>query len=142
MTFRATLEARGGGGHFVALPFDAKEAFGLVRAPVRVTVGGHTFRTTTMRYGSDDYVGLNREVREAAGVAAGDALVVVLELDTEARTVELPADLERALADAPEARAAYDGLSFTHRNEYARWITEAAVKVPARALKASAEGAP
>ena len=73
MTFRATLETRGGGGHVLELPFDAKAAFGRVRAPVRVTVKGHTFRTTTMRYGGVDYIGLNREVRTAAGVA-GDRL--------------------------------------------------------------------
>ena len=33
--------------------------------------------------------------------------------------------LAEALADAPDARAAFDGLSFTHRREYATWIAEA-----------------
>jgi bacteriocin resistance YdeI/OmpD-like protein/uncharacterized protein DUF1905 len=125
MRFRAPLEARDGGGHLVALPFDAEQAFRRVRAPVRVTVNEHTFRTTTMRYGGVDYIGLNRVAREEARAAAGDTLTVVIELDTEPRTVEIPADLERAFADAPGARAAYDGLSFTHRKEYVRWITEA-----------------
>ena len=60
---RGRSEARGG-GHVVALPFDAKEVFGRVRAPVRVTINGHVFRTTTMRYGGVDYIGLNREVRD------------------------------------------------------------------------------
>ena len=48
MRFEAAVESRGS-GHLVALPFDAKEVFGRARAPVRATIGGHTFRTTTMR---------------------------------------------------------------------------------------------
>ncbi len=35
----------------------------------------------------------------------------------------LPADLEAALDDA--ARTAYDGLSYTHRKEWVRWVEEA-----------------
>jgi hypothetical protein len=125
MTFEATLETRGGGGHVVVLPFETRELFGQVRAPVRVTIRGHSFRTTTMRYGGVDYIGLNREVREAAGVVAGDAVAVAVELDTEPREVELPEDLARALGHDPAARAVIDGLSYTHRKEYARWVTEA-----------------
>jgi hypothetical protein len=123
--FRAVLEARAGGGHMVALPFDARETFGKVRAPVRVTVNRHTFTTTTMRYGGVDYLGLNRGVREAAGVAVGDRLSVGVELDTTPRTVEVPGELSRALRAAPDAREAFEGLSVTHRREYARWIEEA-----------------
>jgi hypothetical protein len=123
--FRAVVEAREGGGHVIALPFDAKEAFGRVRAPVRVTVNDHVVRTTTMRYGNVDFIGLNREVREAAGVVAGDVLSVTMELDTEPRTVAVPDELADAFAAAPDAREAFDGLSLTHRREYARWITEA-----------------
>jgi hypothetical protein len=122
--FEATLESRGR-GHVVALPFDAGKVFGKVRAPVRATIGEHTFRTTTMRYGGVDYIGLNREVRDAAGVAPGDDLVVELEPDTKPRDVTVPPELERALARDAAARKAFDSLSYTHRKEYARWIAEA-----------------
>jgi bacteriocin resistance YdeI/OmpD-like protein/uncharacterized protein DUF1905 len=122
--FEATLERRGR-GHVVALPFDAGKVFGQVRAPVRATIGGHTFRTTTMRYGGVDYIGLNREVREAAGVEPGTDLLVELEPDTQPREVAVPPELRRALAGDAAARAAFDSLSYTHRKEYARWIGEA-----------------
>ena len=39
--------------------------------------------------------------------------------------VVLPADARAALAKAPEARAVYQGLSYTHRREYVEWITAA-----------------
>jgi Bacteriocin-protection, YdeI or OmpD-Associated/Domain of unknown function (DUF1905) len=121
-TFTATLAANERGGTTVALPFDAGEAFGRVRAPVRATVNGHTFRTTTMRYGGVDLIGLNRNVRAAAGVDSGDTITVVLEPDEEPREVAVPRELSEALDADPALRSFFDGLSFTHRNEYARWI--------------------
>jgi uncharacterized protein YdeI (YjbR/CyaY-like superfamily) len=41
------------------------------------------------------------------------------------RTVEVPHDLARALRGAPAAKAAFDGLSYTHRKDYATWVAEA-----------------
>jgi Bacteriocin-protection, YdeI or OmpD-Associated/Domain of unknown function (DUF1905) len=122
--FEARLEPRGR-GHVVALRFDVREAFGVVRAPVRVTIGGHTFRTTTMRYGGSDYIGLNREVRQAARVGAGDRLAVEMERDEEPREVDVPPALARMLAKDRAAKQAFGALSYTHRKEYARWIAEA-----------------
>jgi uncharacterized protein YdeI (YjbR/CyaY-like superfamily) len=34
-------------------------------------------------------------------------------------------DLARALADDPAAQTAFDRLSFSHRREYAEWLTDA-----------------
>ena len=39
--------------------------------------------------------------------------------------VVVPADLERALARNPKARAAFEGFPPSHRREYVEWITEA-----------------
>jgi uncharacterized protein YdeI (YjbR/CyaY-like superfamily) len=48
-----------------------------------------------------------------------------LKLDTEPRTVEVPPALAEALDKDPEAKATFEGLAFTHRKEFARWIEEA-----------------
>jgi hypothetical protein len=98
---------------------------GAKRFPVVATVNGYTWRTTITRMGGEFLLGLNRAVRQEAGVEAGDTVEVALELDTAPREVELPEALIRALARDPDARAAFDRLSFTHRKEYARWIDEA-----------------
>ena len=37
----------------------------------------------------------------------------------------MPADLAAALAQDEAARARFDGLSFTHRKEWVRWMEEA-----------------
>lgn len=98
---------------------------GARRFPVIATVNGFTWRTSVARMGGEYLVGLNREVRDGAGVKAGDPVAVRLELDTAPREVEVPQALERALAADQEARAAFEGLAYTHRKEYARWIAEA-----------------
>jgi uncharacterized protein YdeI (YjbR/CyaY-like superfamily) len=75
--------------------------------------------------GGESLVGLNRQVRETAGVAAGDTVDVVLVLDREPREVDVPDDLAAALAADAQAKATFDAMAFTHRKEYARWIAEA-----------------
>jgi len=65
------------------------------------------------------------ERREAAGVQAGDAVEVTVELDTEPRTVVLPDDLRAALAAKAGALAAFEGLAYSRRKEFVRQVEEA-----------------
>jgi hypothetical protein len=122
--FEATLEQHGS-GTVVVVPFDLKEAFGSGRPPVRATVNGYSFRTTLFTMSGRALLGLNREVREAAGVEAGQEVSVELERDDEPRAVEVPRDLASALEADPAVRETFDGLSYTHRKEYVRWIEDA-----------------
>jgi hypothetical protein len=102
--FRTVLGAEGS-GVFIEVPLDVPALFGRARPAVRGTIDGHPFRSTVAVYGGRYYLGVKRALREAAGVAAGDAVVVELEADEEPRTVEPPADLAAALAGDPAARA-------------------------------------
>ena len=122
--FTGTLAEARGGGRFVAVPFDAKAAFGSARAPVRGTVNGTPLRTRLMVYGGVTYLGLTRAVREAAGIGLGDAVAVELELDDAPREVAVLAELG-AVLDPQGLRETYDGLAFTHRREYAEWVGSA-----------------
>jgi len=120
-----TVLAAEDGGVFFEVPLDVPATFGRARAPVRGTINGQPFRSTVAVYGGRYYLPVNRALREAAGVAAGDAVVIELEADDQPRTVDPPADLAGALAVDPEARAAFDGQSYTHQREYAQWVAEA-----------------
>ena len=126
LSFRTTLVPRGPAAA-VVLDDDqvAELGQGKKRFPIAATVNGYTWRTSVARMGGEFLVGLNREVRAGAGVEAGDEVDIVLALDEAPREVEVPAELAAALADDLAAKAAYDGLAFTHRKEYARWIDEA-----------------
>ena len=124
--FSAPLGESGrGGGRWVEVPFDAREVFGEARPAVRGTVNGTPIRSRLSVYGGVTYLGLRREIREAAGIEVGDPVDVVLERDDEPRDVQVPAELELALACHEAVRAVYDALAFTHRREYAEWVGEA-----------------
>jgi hypothetical protein len=126
LTFTTTLERR---GPAAAVILDDEQVAvlgeGAKRFPVRATVNGYAWRTSVARMGGEFLLGLNREVRDGAGVQAGDEVEVTVELDTAPREVEVPDALAAALASDAAARAAFEGLAFTHRKEYARWIAEA-----------------
>ena len=122
----ATLVPRGPAAA-VVLDEEQVEAVGegAKRFPVVATVNGYTWRTTVTRMRGEFLLGLNRAVREGAGVEPGDTVEVNVELDTAAREVEVPRALANALAEDSQARVAFDRLAYTHRKEYARWIDEA-----------------
>jgi hypothetical protein len=123
--FDAELERVGKTSARLKVPVDLKELYGRVRPPLKVTVEGHAWRTTPGVYDGVAYIGLNKDVRAAAGVDAGDRVSVTMELDSEPRTVSVPPDLRAALAADPEADTAFACLSFTHRREYVEWVEEA-----------------
>ncbi len=106
------------------VPDEVVEALGAgKRPPVVVTLAGYTYRTTVAPMGGDFWIPLAAEHREAAGVAADQEVDVHLELDSAPREVAVPDDLAGAMDE--EARTTFDGLAFSHRKEWVRWVTEA-----------------
>jgi Bacteriocin-protection, YdeI or OmpD-Associated/Domain of unknown function (DUF1905) len=126
LTFTTTLRAR---GPAAAIVLDDEQVAaigeGARRFAVAATVNGHTWRTTVTRMGGEFLLGLSREVRRAAGAEAGDEVEAHVALDTATREVEVPAALAGALAADDAARAAFEGLAYSHRKEHARWVAEA-----------------
>ncbi|HEY0405681.1 MAG TPA: YdeI/OmpD-associated family protein [Pyrinomonadaceae bacterium] len=134
--FSVKLEAVGQGGVFFTLPVKESAKFGVRgRVPVTGTINGAPFRSSIFPTGDGGhYMGVNREVREAAKAEAGDKVRVVMELDTAPRTVAIPADLNLELSKSIAARVRFDKLSYTHRKEYVQWI-EAAKRPETRARR-------
>jgi hypothetical protein len=125
--FNVKLEAVGRGGVFFTLPRKESTKFGVRgRVPVTGTINGYAFRSSIFPAGDGThYMAVNREVREGAGVAAGDRVAVVMETDTAPRTVVIPPDLDKELSKSTTARVLFDKLSYTHRKEYVQWIESA-----------------
>lgn len=123
--FEATIRAGRGGGAWVEVPFDLEEAYGRRRVKVRATFDGQVYRGSLAYMGGTPMLGVTREIRSAIGKDVGDTVRLTVREDTEPRVVEVPPELDSALVDRPDARAAFDGLSYTHRKEYARWVAEA-----------------
>jgi bacteriocin resistance YdeI/OmpD-like protein/uncharacterized protein DUF1905 len=123
-TFTTTI-VREGSMCLIPLTFDPREVFGKVRAPVKVTLNGYTYRSTIAAMGGPPCIPLRKSNREAAGLEGGETLDVRLDLDTETRAVTVPADLARALKAAPPAWARWQDLSYSHQREYVEALEEA-----------------
>jgi hypothetical protein len=132
-TFKTTL-LREGGMSGIPIPFDPKAVFGRVRAPVKVTINGYTFRSTIAAMGGPPFVPFRRSHREAAGLEGRETVRVRLDLDTEKREVTPPPDLVKALKAKPPAWQRWQELSYTHQREYAEAI-EGAKKPETRARR-------
>ena len=123
-TFKTTIH-RDGAICFISVPFDPKPIFGKVRAPVKVTLNGYTYRSTIAAMGGTVCIPLRRSNREAAGLEGGENLEVKLELDTGKREIRPPPDFAKALKAAPPAWDRWGELSYSHQREYAEAIVGA-----------------
>jgi hypothetical protein len=116
---------RDGAGCFIPLPFDPKEVFGKLRAAVKVTLGGHTYRSTIFSMHGLVGIPLRKSHREAAGLEGDETVSVRIELDTAARVVTVPPDLAAALKKNATAAARWKSLSYTYQREHAEALTGA-----------------
>ena len=126
-TFRAPLE-RGDarlGWVIARIPFDAGKMWGtkgLVK--VKGAINGFTFRTSLFPTGDGHHILLvNKRMQAGGKVGLGDAAQFRLEPDTEERTVSVPAELAKALAEERAMRRWYDQLNYSWRKEIANWVT-------------------
>lgn len=119
MDFTATIELDGKTATGIRVPDDVVATLGGGNRPaVRATVAGHTYRTAVARMRGVFKLPVSAAVREAAGVQAGDEVSVTLELDIEPRELPVPEALARALAQDPEAQAAFAKLSYSQRKRH------------------------
>ena len=119
MKFRTTLLQGGKTATGIRVPDDVMAWLGSgKKPPVRLTINGYTYRSTVATVGGQPMVGVSDDVRRHAGVAGGDEIDVEIELDTQPREVTVPADFAAALADEPDARRHFDGLSYSNKQRY------------------------
>jgi len=124
--FKAKIEAGDGGGAYVLFPYDTSKEFATQgKVPVKATFDGVPYTGSLIKYGNPLHMlGLLKDIREQIGKGPGDTLEVVVWKDEEARTAEVPAQFE-SLMKKEGLLAVFKRLSYTHRKEYCRWITEA-----------------
>ena len=123
----ATVEATGGNTTGIRLPDDVLAQLGAGKRPkVTVTFGtGYAFRTSIGTHDGSAFIPVSAAVRKAAGIAAGDAVTVALELDTAPREVEIPDDLAAAMAEQPRSRTFFDSLTDSQRKLFVDSVTSA-----------------
>ena len=101
-------------------------ALGAGKKPaVRVTVNGYAYRSTVATIDGKSMVGFSAAHRAASGLAGGDEVEVVIELDAAPRVVEVPPDLQAALDAEPLARETFERLSNSMKGYHVTQVLDA-----------------
>jgi hypothetical protein len=112
-TFRAKLLPAGKTATGFEVPSKMVEALGAgKRPPVKVTINGHTYRSTVAVYGGKFLLGVSAENRKRAGMTAGDTMEVELALDSAPREVTVPNDFAAALKRDKDDERSFSELSY------------------------------
>jgi hypothetical protein len=124
---RPAATARGGSWSFLILPKNAS-----AKLPTRGmttvtgTINGYPFRATLEPDGQrSHWLKVNGKMREAAGADAGDVVTLEIMSAGEEPEPRVPADLRKALAAAPKARALWSDITPIARRDWIHWITSA-----------------
>ena len=127
LKFKVKLEGMEGSSVAgLSAPFNVEEVFGTrARVPVRGTINGFPFRSSLMPMGGCHRMVVNQNLRDGAGVKAGDTVSVVMERDEAERSIEAPPLLKKELARSKTATANWEKLSYTHRKEIALCLVNA-----------------
>jgi len=125
--FKATLTREpDSSATFITIPFNVFAIFGTrARVPVIGTVNGYPYKSSISPYGGVHYLGINRVIREGAGLKAGDVVEVEMSLDTGPRFITPPADLASLLEANIIARKNWKKLSYSHQKQHVDAIEEA-----------------
>ncbi|QJD84537.1 YdeI/OmpD-associated family protein [Cohnella herbarum] len=112
---------------FLRVPFSAEEVYGCrANVKVRGELNGIDYRGSLMPDGTGKhYMVVNKALRDAANATAGTVVHVVMELDTDARTVDVPDDFLSVLEGNAEAFAFFNDLAYSYQKEYVSWIESA-----------------
>ena len=124
--FKATIQEVGSAGCCVLFPYDVEKEFGTRgRVPVKVTFDGVPYVGTMIKYSHPQHMlPMLKAIREEVGKGPGETVNVTLERDETVRTIEIPPAFKAALRKE-RLLPFFEKLSYTHRKEYIRWITEA-----------------
>ena len=124
--FKAKIEAGDGGGAYVLFPYDVQAEFATSgKVAVKATFNGVPYAGSLIKYGQPQHtLGILKAIREQIGKGPGDIIDVELWKDEAPRILEAPAAF-RTLMKQEGVLPFFEELSYTHRKEYCRWVTEA-----------------
>ncbi len=110
----------------ITCPFNVLEVFGSkARIPVKITVDGHSFRSSLAPMGGCHMMVFNKEMREKTGYKGGDTIRIFMERDTEPRTVDIPDDVLVTLKQNETAYRVFLNYSYSRQKEVIEWINDA-----------------
>ena len=125
--FRPTATGKAGSWTFLTLPKAASAKLpSRSMTTVEGTINGFPFQATLEPDGQKGHwLKVNRKLSEAADADAGDIVTLEVAPVGEEPEPKVPADLRKALAAAPKARALWSDITTIARRDWIHWITSA-----------------
>jgi hypothetical protein len=124
---RPVATAKGNSWTFLVLPNSASAKLptrGMTT--VEGSINGRPFRATLEPDGQrSHWLKVSRKLREAAGADVGDTVTLEIMSAGKEPQPRVPADLRKALAAAPKARALWSDITPVARRDWIHWITSA-----------------
>jgi hypothetical protein len=129
-TFRATIALLGINPYVLVPTPHLKTLFAAAGRqtspiPIRVELEGIAFRQNLVKYQGAWRLYLNTPMRKAAGKDVGQRIAISVDHDPTPRREPMPAALERALDEHPDARAAFNALPPSRKKEIQRYLGSA-----------------
>lgn len=127
-TFNAKIEIIGI-NPFVAVPEDILfaifEQAGRNKSPIPIkgTVNNQAYRQTLVKYQGAWRLYINASILENSPKRIGEAIDIAITFDPEDRTIATHPKLLKALSNNPEAKAVFDRIIPSLRNEIVRYIS-------------------
>ncbi len=124
---RPAVTPKGSSWTFLILPKEASAKLpSRGMTTVEGTINGFPFRANLEPDGQKSHwLKVDRKLRERAGAKAGDIVTLEIAPSTEELEPTVPADLRRALAAVPKARALWSEITINARRDWIHWITSA-----------------
>ncbi len=123
--FTTTLH-QAGNNTGIIVPPEIVEALGDGKKPaLNVTINGFAYRSSLATMGGKFMISFSSDKRAATGLKGGDKIDVTLELDTAPRVMEVPPDLQAALAKSKAAKAYFATLSYSNQRRHIDPINDA-----------------
>ena len=96
------------------------------RTTVEGTLNGRAFQATLEPDGQlSHWLTVGKELREASGMGIGDMVTLEISPVKQEPEPKVPADLRKALAEFPEAKAVWDATTTIARLDWIHWIESA-----------------
>ena len=126
-TFTGDLYQGPRGGYYIDFPWDVEKEFGTKKqVKVKIWFDGHLVRKSLLPRGEGrHWLSVSMDIRAAIGKGDGDPVSVVVEQDTEPRTVPPPEDLEWLLDNEPDLKEVYMRQSYNSQKFFCDWISQA-----------------
>ena len=115
------------GAYYIDFPFDVFAEFGTRKqTPVKVWFEGHYERKSLLpKGGGKHWLTVSASVRHVIGKSDGDKVTVVVEQDTDPRTVDLPEDVQWLFDNEPDMKARFEKQGYSNQKFFTGWIVSA-----------------